>query len=182
MRMVVSLSLVPLMAAGCSSGDLSLGCLKLAVSCPPDMPNQRWREAITATATTSLEVQGGNCGSWLAYIHDGGTARYDGVDWGTPSGPTALRVLAAAWSAQSLGGTATAYVDADMSTPIATCTVPQTSTWYDWQLIDCGSATLTGTHSLTFQFAGASMYVINLAAFGLVPPGAGNCTITGPPS
>jgi hypothetical protein len=127
-----------------------------------------------------LEIQGGQCGSWLAFIQDGATARYDDVDLGTPEGEARLRVVVSADDTKTTGGVLTLFADDDTTTPVASCTVGPTGGWFDWIVVDCGPLTLRGRHSLTFRFNGTAQYVFNFAAFGIVRSGSPDCTVTGP--
>ena len=171
----------------CASHDESLGCAQLVVSCPGDAADQQWWLAVTtgldsAKAPTSsqlLQIQGGQCGSWLAFIKDGASARYDSVDLGTRTGQMRLRVVVSADDANTPGGTLTLFADAD-TTPTVSCAIAPTGGWFNWLVVDCGPLSLTGLHSLTFKFSGTAQYVFNLAAFGVVRSGSPDCTVTGP--
>ncbi len=167
-------------AGGCASRDESLGCAELVVTCPGTAAEQQWWLTKTPTQAESLEIQGGQCGSWLAFIRDGAYARYDDVDLGTPEGETRLRVVVSADDAATPGGTLTMFTDADATTPVATCSVPTTGGWFNWIVVDCGPLSLRGVHSLTFKFSGTTRYVFNFAAFGVVRSGAPDCTVRGP--
>jgi hypothetical protein len=174
---IVFLSFV---AGGCASSDESLGCAELVVTCPEGAAEQRWWLSKTPAASQSLEIQAGECGSWLAFIEDGATARYDDVDLGTPEGEVRLRVVVAAEDASTTGGTLSLFADADMTTPVVSCPITPTGGWFNWIVVDCGQLSLRGRHSLTFKFNGSARYVFNFAAFGVVRSGASDCTVTGP--
>ncbi|MEO6601388.1 MAG: carbohydrate-binding protein [Polyangiaceae bacterium] len=150
------------------------------MSCPAGAAEQLWWLAKTPTSSQGLEVQGRQCGSWLAFIQDGASARYDSVDLGAREGQMRLRVVVAADDANTPGGTLTLFADADTTTPVASCAVAPTGGWFNWLVIDCGPLSLRGTHSLTFKFSGTAQYVFNLAAFGVVRSGSPDCTVTGP--
>jgi hypothetical protein len=167
-------------AGGCASSDESLGCAELVVSCPGDAADQQWWLAKTLTSTEFLRIQGGECGSWLAFIRNGAWARYDNVDLGAREGEMRLRVVVSADDANTSGGTLTLFTDADMTNPVATCDVPRTGGWFNWLVVDCGPLSLRGLHSLTFKFYGTDPYVFNFAAFGVVRSGSPDCTVTGP--
>ena len=167
-------------AGGCASRDESLGCAELVVNCPVGAADQQWWLAKTPTSSQSLEIQAGQCGSWLAFIKDGATARYENVDLGTREGEMRLRVVVSAEDASNPGGTLTLFADSDGSTPVATCAVAPTGGWFNWLVLDCGPLSLRGLHSLTFKFAGSAQYVFNFAAFGVVRSGSPDCTVTGP--
>jgi hypothetical protein len=167
-------------AGGCASRDESLGCAELVVSCPGGAGEQEWWLAKTPTSSQLLEIQGRQCGSWLAYIEDGATARYDNVDLGAREGELRLRVVVSADDSSTRGGTLTLFADGDTTTAVATCAVPPTGGWFNWLVVDCGPLSLRGVHSLTFQFNGAAQYVFNLAAFGVVRSGSPDCVVTGP--
>ncbi len=166
-------------AGGCASRDESLGCAELVVSCPGGA-EQQWWLAKAPTSSNLLEIQGGECGSWLAFIADGATARYDDVDLGAREGEMRLRVVVAADDVRTPGGVLTLYADEDTTTPVATCSVPRTGGWFNWIVVDCGPLSLRGLHSLTFEFSGTTQYVFNFAAFGVVRSGSPDCTVTGP--
>lgn len=166
-------------AGGCASRDDSLGCAELAVSCPGGAAEQQWWLAKQPTSSQGLKIQRGDCGSWLAFIENDATARYDGVDLGTREGDLRLRVVVSADDAHTTGGTLSVYADPEM-TPVTTCTIGTTGGWFSWLVVDCGALTLRGTHSLTFKFNGTAQYVFNFAAFGVVPSGSADCTVTGP--
>jgi hypothetical protein len=129
-----------------------------------------------------LEVQGGQCGSWLAYIEKDAFARYDNVDLGARVGEMRLRVVVAADDESTPGGTISVFADADATTPVANCTVPRTGGWWSWLVVDCGTLSLRGLHSLTFRFYGAetTQFFFNFAAFGVVRSGSPDCSVTGP--
>jgi hypothetical protein len=170
-------------AGGCASRDESLGCAELVVSCPGGDGDQQWWLAKTRTSHESLEIQGGQCGSWLAFIEDGASARYDNVDLGTREGGTRLRVVVAADEQFTDGGTLTLFAEPDTTTPVATCAVKPTGGWWNWLVVDCGNLPLGGVHSLLFKFSltdAKDQYAFNLAAFGVVRSGSPDCTVTGP--
>ena len=169
-----------LVAGGCASRDESLGCAALVVRCPGGAAEQQWWLTKAPTSSQSLQIQGMQCGSWLAFIEDGATARYDGVDLGTPEGEMRLRVVVAADDSRTPGGTLTLFADADTTTPVASCTAPPTGGWFNWIVVDCGPLSLRGLHTLTFKFSGTAQYVFNFAAFGVVRSGSPDCTVTGP--
>jgi hypothetical protein len=169
-------------AGGCASRDESLGCAELVVSCPGGAAEQEWWLAKAPTSAELLEIQGSECGSWLAFIQDGATARYDNVDLGAREGEMRLRVVVAADDSATPGGTLVLFADNDMTMPVTSCTVPRTGGWFNWLVVDCGPLPLRGLHSLTFRFYGAGTvpYVFNFAAFGVVRSGSPDCTVTGP--
>jgi hypothetical protein len=169
-----------LVAGGCAARDESLGCAELVVQCPTGGSDQEWWLAKKPSSSQLLSIQGGECGAWLAFIQDGASARYDNIDLGTRVGEMRLRVVVAADDAATLGGTLTLYADADLTTPITSCEVTPTGGWFSWVVVDCGPMPLNGLHSLTFTFNGASRYVFNFAAFGVVRSGSPDCTVTGP--
>lgn len=175
---VVGTSLV--VAAGCASGDESLGCAELVVTCPTGGAEQQWWLAKARTSHTSLQIQDGECGSWLAFIENGATARYDDVDLGTLEGEMRLRVVVAANDASTTGGTLSLFADSEMSEPVTTCPIKPTGGWFNWLVVDCGPISLGGLHSLTFKFNGDDQYVFNFAAFGVVRSGSPDCVVTGP--
>jgi hypothetical protein len=167
-------------AGGCASRDESLGCAELVVSCPGGATEQQWWLAKAVTSAQALEVQGKQCGSWLAYIENGATARYDAVDLGTREGEMRLRVVVSANDANTRGGTLSLFADADTRTSVLTCNIPTTGGWFNWLIVDCGPLSLRGVHTLTFRFNGMDQYVFNFAAFGVVRSGSPDCTVTGP--
>jgi hypothetical protein len=132
-----------------------------------------------------LQIQGGKagqCGSWLAFIKDGATARYDNVNLGAREGQMRLRVVVAADDANTTGGTLSLFADTE-TTAAVSCAIRPTGGWWSWVVVDCGPIALGGVHSLTFKFNGISSlgpYVFNLAAFGVVRSGSPDCTVTGP--
>ena len=150
------------------------------MSCPGGATEQEWWLAKAPTSSQSLEIQGGECGAWLAFIEDGATARYEDVDLGAREGEMRLRVVVSADDAATPGGTLDLFADADTTTPVATCLVPRTGGWFNWLVVDCGPLPLRGVHSLTFQFTGTAQYVFNFAAFGVVRSGSPDCSVTGP--
>jgi len=150
------------------------------VSCPGGDADQQWWLAKAPTSSQSLRIQGGECGSWLAYIQNDATARYDDIDLGTREGEMRLRVVVAANDALTDGGTLSLFADSDMTTAVTSCTVKGTGGWFNWLVVDCGALTLRGLHSLTFKFNGTYQYVFNFAAFGVVRAGSPDCTVTGP--
>lgn len=166
-------------ACGCGSREESLGCAELVVSCPAGT-EQQWWLAKEPTSRQRLQIQGRECGSWLAFIEDGATARYDNVDLGNREGEMRLRVVVSADDASTTGGTLTLFADSDTTTPVASCTVPTTGGWFNWLVVDCGPLPLGGLHSLTFKFNGTAQYVFNFAAFGVVRSGDPDCVVTGP--
>jgi hypothetical protein len=167
-------------ASGCASRDESLGCAELVVSCP-DGAEQQWWLAKEPTSYEKLQIQGRQCGSWLAFIQDDATARYDDVDLGVREGETRLRVVVSEDDAASPnGGTLKLFADGDLTTPVSTCNVTPTGGWFDWLVVDCGPLSLGGVHSLTFKFYGTAPFVFNLAAFGVVRAGSPDCTVSGP--
>jgi hypothetical protein len=167
-------------AGGCASRDESLGCAELVVSCPGGDADQQWWLAKAPTSSQALRIQGGECGSWLAYIENDATARYDDIDLGTREGEMRLRVVVAANDALTDGGTLSLFADSDLTTPVTKCAVGGTGGWFNWLVVDCGALTLRGLHSLTFKFNGTYQYVFNFAAFGVVRAGSPDCTVTGP--
>jgi hypothetical protein len=167
-------------AGGCASRDESLGCAELVVRCPGGTADQQWWLAKAPTSSQSLQIQGRQCGSWLAFIEDGATARYDDVDLGAREGEMRLRVVVSADDSKTTGGTLTLFADSDTTTSVASCTVPTTGGWFNWIVVDCGPLSLRGLHSLTFKFSGTAPYVFNFAAFGVVRSGSPDCTVTGP--
>jgi Carbohydrate binding module (family 6) len=167
-------------AGGCASRDESLGCAELVVTCPGGTAEQRWWLAKTPTSSQLLQIQGRECGSWLAYIEDGASARYDSVDLGTREGEMRLRVIVSADDASTPGGTLTLFADSDTSTPVTSCAVAPTGGWFNWLVVDCGPLSLRGLHTLTFKFSGTAQYVFNFAAFGVARSGSPDCTVTGP--
>lgn len=180
MRTRAVAGLLLFVAAGCASRDESLGCAELVVSCPEGAAKQRWWLTKTPTSSQGLKLQGRECGSWLAYIEDGATARFDNVDLGTVEGEMRLRVVVAADDAYTPGGTLSLFVDEELTQPVTSCAINPTGGWFNWLVVDCGPISLTGLHSLTFKFNGTAEYVFNLAAFGVVRSGSPDCTITGP--
>jgi hypothetical protein len=138
--------------------------------------------AKTFTSTEGLEPQGQDCGSWLAFIANGATARYDDVDLGARLGELRLRVVVAANDDVTPGGTLSLFADEDLTTPVTSCVVPTTGGWFNWIVLDCGPISLRGLHTLTFKFSGTTQYVFNFAAFGVVRSGSPDCTVTGPRS
>lgn len=150
------------------------------MTCPGGTAEQQWWLAKKPTSSQSLEIQGGDCGSWLAYIQDGASARYDNVDLGAREGEMRLRVVVSADDAATPGGTLTLFADSDMITPVTSCVVGRTGGWFNWLVVDCGSLPLRGLHSLTFKFSGTAQYVFNFAAFGVVRSGSPDCSVTGP--
>ena len=178
-RAVIGISFF--VAGGCASRDESLGCAELVVSCPGSAAGeQQWWLAKRPTSSQALKIQGGDCGSWLAFIEPGATARYDDVDLGTREGDLRLRVVVSADDAHTTGGTLSLYADADMTAPVMMCNIGTTGGWFNWLVVDCGPLTLRGMHSLTFKFNGSAQYVFNFAAFGVVRSGSPDCTVTGP--
>jgi Carbohydrate binding module (family 6) len=167
-------------AGGCASRDESLGCAELVVHCPGGADEQQWWLTKAPTSSQSLQIQGRECGSWLAYIQDGASARYDDVDLGAREGEMRLRVIVAADDADTLGGMLTLFADSDMTTAVTSCAVGRTGGWFNWLVVDCGALSLRGLHSLTFKFSGTAQYVFNFAAFGVVRSGSPDCTVTGP--
>ena len=165
---------------GCASRDESLGCAELVVSCPGDSSEQQWWLAKDPTSYSSLKPQSGECGSWLAFIRDAATARYDNVNLGTREGDMRLRVVVSAEDASTHGGTLLLYADNDLTTPVINCPIGTTGGWFNWIVVDCGPLSLGGLHSLTFKFMGTDQYVFNFAAFGVVRAGSPDCTVTGP--
>jgi hypothetical protein len=177
-RAVIGISFF--VVGACASRDESLGCAELVVSCPVGT-EQQWWLAKKPTSSQLLEIQGGECGSWLAFIQDGASARYDDVDLGAREGEMRLRLVVAADDARTPGGTLTLFADSDLTTPvIPPCAVAPTGGWFNWLVVDCGALSLRGLHSLTFRFNGTAQYVFNLAAFGVVRSGSPDCTVTGP--
>jgi len=174
-------------ASGCASRDESLGCAELVVSCPHGgADQQQWwlaRKPVSKEVVADhLEIQGGECGSWLAFIQDGATAHYDAIDLGTREGEMRLRVVVSGDDTYTHGGTLTLFAD-DMPTAVTMCTIKPTDGWFSWLVVDCGPLSLRGVHSLTFQFNGADRmdpWVFNFAAFGVVRSGAPDCTVNGP--
>lgn len=160
------------------------------MSCPSGASEQQWWPAaivgsdgktITPTSSDMLQIQGGDCGSWLAFIHNGATATYADLDLGTREGEMRLRVLVGANDAATPnGGTLTLFADADLVNKVTSCDIKPTGGWFNWVTVDCGPIQLTGKHTLTFAFAGSAQYVFNLAAFGVVRSGSADCTVTGP--
>lgn len=153
------------------------------MSCPGGEADQQWWLTKDPTSRNKLRIQGGECGSWLAFIEDGAYARYDDVDLGDREGEMRLRVVVSADDMQTDGGTLTLFADADMTTPVVSCPVGKTGGWFNWIVVDCGAISLGGLHSLTFRFAGTNPtkpYAFNFAAFGVVRSGAPDCTVTGP--
>lgn len=173
-----------LVAGGCASRDESLGCAELVVTCPGDTSDQQWWLAKKPTSSDSLEIQSGRgCGSWLAYIENGATARYDQVDLGTREGEMRLRVVVAADDTATHGGTLSLFADSDLTTAVIMCPIGRTGGWFNWLVVDCGILSLRGLHSLTFKFYAKDLtdpYVFNFAAFGVVRSGSPDCTVTGP--
>ena len=184
LRTRAAIGILLFVAGGCASRDESLGCAQLVVSCPGGTADQQWWLAATATSRNSLEIQGRECGSWLAFIKDGATARYDDVDLGMREGEVRLRVVVAADDKNTQGGTLSLFDgDTTTTTPVASCAVAPTGGWFNWLVIDCGPLPLGGVHTLTFKFYGTTPpapYVFNLAAFGVVRTGSPDCTVTGP--
>jgi hypothetical protein len=180
LRIRAAIGIVFLVAGACASHDESVGCAELVVSCPVGAADQQWWLAKKPSSSESLEIQGGECGSWLAYIQDGATARYDDIDLGAREGELRLRVVVSANDASTPGGTLTLFADSDVTTPVASCAVAPTGGWFNWLVVDCGSISLRGLHSLTFKFSGTAQYVFNFAAFGVVRSGSPDCTVTGP--
>ena len=167
-------------AGGCASRDESLGCAELVVSCPGGEADQQWWLTKSPTSHQDLQIQSGQCGSWLAYIKPGAYARYDDVDLGDRAGEMRLRVVVSADDFSTDGGTLALFADSDMTTPITSCAIGETGGWFNWLVVDCGKISLGGLHSLTFKFSGTDQYVFNLAAFGVVRSGSPDCTVTGP--
>lgn len=180
MRIRAAVGISLLVVAGCASRDESLGCAELVVSCPAGAAKQRWWLAKDRTSHTGLRIQGGECGSWLAYIEDGATANFDNVDLGALEGEMRLRVVVAADDASTTGGTLSLFADGDLSEPVTSCTITGTGGWFNWLVVDCGPIALGGPHSLTFKFYGEAPYVFNFAAFGVVRSGSPDCSVTGP--
>lgn len=167
-------------ATGCASGDESLGCAELVVTCPETAAKQQWWLAKRPTSYTSLQIQGGECGSWLAFIENDATARYDDVDLGTLEGEMRLRVVVAAKDGVTTGGTLSLYADSETSEPVTSCAITPTGGWFNWIVVDCGPISLGGLHSLIFKFNGTAPYVFNFAAFGVVRSGSPDCVVSGP--
>jgi hypothetical protein len=168
-------------AGGCASRDESLGCAELVVSCPAGAEQQWWLTK-DPTAHEFLKIQGRECGSWLAFMEDGASARYDDVDLGM-SDDMRLRIVVAADDAFTDGGTLTLFADSDLTAAVNTCPVKTTGGWFNWVVVDCGPLLLKGPHSLTFRFSTTDrmdQYSFNLAAFGVVRSGSPDCTVTGP--
>jgi hypothetical protein len=176
----VGLCAALLATTGCAAQDESLGCAELVVECPRGTADQQWWLAKKPSSSQLLSIQGGECGAWLAFVQDGASARYDNVDLGTRIGEMRLRVVVAADDAATSGGTLTLYADSDLTTPVTSCAVTPTGGWFNWLVVDCGPMPLSGLHTLTFAFSGASRYVFNFAAFGVVRSGSPDCTVTGP--
>ena len=172
--------LLIVIAGGCASRDESLGCAELVVTCPGGAAEQQWWLAKKPTSSKSLEIQGAECGSWLAFISNGATARYDDVDLGAREGEMRLRVVVSADDTKTIGGTLTLFADSDLTTPVTSCVVQPTGGWFNWLVVDCGALPLRGLHSLTFKFEGRDQYVFNFAAFGVVRSGSPDCSVTGP--
>jgi hypothetical protein len=169
-------------AGGCASRDESLGCAELVVSCPGGEADQQWWLAKAPTSRQDLQIQSGQCGSWLAFIKDGAYARYDNVDLGAREGDLRLRVVVSADDRFTHGGTLTLFADSE-TTSTTSCPIGRTGGWFNWIVVDCGALPLGGLHSLKFQFTGndpTDPYVFNLAAFGVVRQGSPDCTVTGP--
>jgi hypothetical protein len=157
-----------------------VGCAELVVSCPGGSAEQQWWLTKKPSSRQSLQIQGGECGSWLAFINDGATARYDDIDLGAREGEMRLRVVVSADDARTSGGTLTLFADSDLTNAVASCTVKPTGGWFNWLVVDCGPLSLGGLHTLTFKFSGTDQYVFNFAAFGVVRSGSPDCTVTGP--
>ena len=179
LRTRAAIGILFFVAGGCASHDESLGCAELVVSCPGGAAEQQWWLAKAPASSQSLQIQAGKCGSWLAFIQDGATARYDNVDVGTRDGQLRLRVVVAADDTNTPGGALALFADAD-TTPVLSCAVAPSGGWFNWLVVDCGPISLRGVHSLTFKFSGTAQYVFNFAAFGVVRSGSPDCTVTGP--
>lgn len=149
------------------------------MSCPGDATDQQWWSAKAPTSSHLLQIQGGQCGSWLAFIKDGAYAKYDNVDLGAREGQMRLRVVVSGDDMVTTGGTLSLFADAE-TTAAVSCTIPTTGGWFNWLVVDCGPLALGGLHSLTFKFSGTQQYVFNFAAFGVVRSGSPDCTVTGP--
>jgi Carbohydrate binding module (family 6) len=180
LRTRAAIGILFFVAGGCASHDESLGCAELVVSCPGGAAEQQWWLTKAPASSQSLQIQAGECGSWLAFIEDGASARYDDVDLGTRDGQLRLRVVVAADDTKTPGGTLALFADADTRTPVVSCAVAPSGGWFNWLVVDCGPLSLRGVHSLTFKFSGTAQYVFNLAAFGVVRSGSPDCTVTGP--
>jgi hypothetical protein len=176
-RAAIGISLV--VAGGCASRDESVGCAQLVVNCPSGTEQQWWLATKTTPPPVSdLRVQGGECGSWFAFIPDGGSATYT-VDLGAHEGAMRLRAVVAADDSVTPGSKLSLYADSD-TMAVTSCDIPRTGGWFNWIVVDCGPVTLTGMHTLTFKFSGTARYVFNFAAFGIVRSGSPDCTVTGP--
>lgn len=180
LRTRAAIGILFLLTSACASHEESLGCAELVVSCPGDSADQQWWLAKNFTSTQLLQTQDGACGSWLAFIKNGATARYDGIDLGKAGGSTRLRVVVAAEDGMTTGGTLTLFADGDLTTPVNSCTIAPTGGWFNWLVVDCGPLTLGGAHTLTFKFIGKDQYVFNFAAFGAVRTDKPDCTVIGP--
>jgi hypothetical protein len=131
LRIRAAIGILSCVAGGCASRDESLGCAELVVTCPGGTTEQQWWLAKTVTSSESLEIQGGECGSWLAFIQDEATARYDNVDLGTREGEMRLRVIVSADDAVTRGGTLTLFADSDLTAEVAHCDVGTTGGWFN---------------------------------------------------
>lgn len=181
MRIRAAIGISFFVAGGCASRDESLGCAELVVTCPDGSADQQWWLAKKPTSSNALQIQSGECGSWLAYIENNATALYENVDLGAREGDLRLRVVVSADDAASPGGgTLTMFADSDGSTPVNTCNITPTGGWFNWLVVDCGTLSLRGLHSLNFKFNGDAPYVFNFAAFGVARSGSPDCTVTGP--
>ena len=149
------------------------------MTCPAGS-EQQWWLANAHPSYENLRPQSGQCGSWLAFIENNATARYDNIDLGNGEGVMRLRVLVAADdNASPDGGTLSLFADSDLTNEVTSCAVAPTGGWWNWLVVDCGALRLGGLHSLTFKFTGAAQYVFNFAAFGVARAGP-DCTVTGP--
>ena len=175
-----AIAILLFVAAGCASRDESLGCAELVVTCPQGSAKQRWWLSKEPTSYTDLRVQGSECGSWLAFIKNEATARFDNIDLGTLEGEMRLRVVVAANDASTPGGTLSLFADDEMTEPVTSCAITRTGGWFNWLVVDCGAIALGGVHDLTFKFYGTTQYVFNFAAFGVVRSGSPDCSVTGP--
>jgi hypothetical protein len=175
-----ALGLALLVTVGCGPREESLGCAELVVSCPSGDAEQQWWLAKDPTSSRLLEPQGGECGTWLAYIRNDAWAQYDDVDLGTREGEVRLRVVVAADDTKTVGGTLRLFAGSDLTTEVTSCAIKPTGGWFSWLVVDCGPMALTGLHTLTFKFEGTDQYVFNFAAFGVARAGAPGCTVTGP--
>ncbi|MFE7871747.1 family 43 glycosylhydrolase [Micromonospora humida] len=116
------------------------------------------QEAETIAWGSGIETEASSEGGMnVGFIENGDYIKVKGVGFGTGATSFNARVASA-----GSGGTIEVRLDSTTGTRVASCSVPVTGGWQNWQTVSCPVSGATGTHDMYLRFTGGSGTLFNV--------------------